>query len=61
MAMHTTHTLAGMAKALNRPAVVVSGLQTRFELPALESAAYPVRRPGEDYSRGTARPASLFP
>ena len=34
--MHTGHTLAEMAKALNRPAVVMSGLQNRFELPALE-------------------------
>jgi len=39
--MHTTHTLAEMAKALNRPAVVVSGLQSRFELPAFEGSGYP--------------------
>ena len=38
--MHTTRTLAEMAKALNRPAVVVSGLQNRFELPAFEGAGY---------------------
>jgi hypothetical protein len=36
----TAHTLAEMAKALNRPAVVVSGLQNRFELPAFEGAGY---------------------
>jgi hypothetical protein len=36
----TVHTLAEMAKALNRPAIVVSGLQDRFELPALEAAGY---------------------
>jgi hypothetical protein len=38
--MHTPHTLAEMAQALNRPAVVVSGLQNRFELPAFEAAGY---------------------
>jgi hypothetical protein len=38
--MHTTHTLAEMAKALNRPAVVVSGFQNRFELPACDGAGY---------------------
>lgn len=38
--MHTTHTLAEMVKALNRPAVLVSGLQNRFELPTFEGAAY---------------------
>jgi hypothetical protein len=38
--MHTVHTLAEMAKALNRPAVVVSGLQDRFELPAFEATGY---------------------
>jgi hypothetical protein len=36
----TTHTLAEMAKALNRPAVVVSGLQNRFGPPAVEGAGY---------------------
>jgi hypothetical protein len=40
-AMSTTaHTLAEMAKALNQPAVAVSGLQNRFELPAFEGAGY---------------------
>ena len=34
------HTLGDMAKALNRPAVVLSGLQNRFELPAFEGAGY---------------------
>ena len=34
------HTLGDMAKALNRPAVYLSGLQARFELPLLEGAAY---------------------
>lgn len=34
------HTLGDMAKTLNRPAVYLSGLQTRFELPAFEGAAY---------------------
>jgi hypothetical protein len=29
-----------MAKALNRPAVMVSGFQNRFELPAFEGAGY---------------------
>jgi len=38
--MHTLHTLAEMAKALNRPAVVATGLQNRFELPAFEAAGY---------------------
>ena len=36
----TAHTLADMAKALNRPAVVISGLQNRFELPAADGAGY---------------------
>ena len=36
----TTHTLAEMATALNRPTVVVSGLQDRFELPAFEDTGY---------------------
>lgn len=39
--MHTVHTLAEMAKALNRPAVMVTGLQNRFELPTFEGASYP--------------------
>ena len=34
------HTLAEIAKALNRPAVVLSGLQSRFELPPLHGAGY---------------------
>lgn len=33
-------TLGEMAKALNRPAVYLSGLQRRLELPVLEGAAY---------------------
>lgn len=35
------HTLGEMAKLLNRPAMVLHGLQTRFKLPAFEGAAYP--------------------
>jgi hypothetical protein len=34
------HTFAGIARRLNRPAVVVSSLQNRFELPAFEGAGY---------------------
>ncbi len=34
------HTLADIAKALNRPAVVISALQARFELPAFDGAGY---------------------
>lgn len=34
------HTLADIAKALNRPAVVVSGIQGRFELPPAAAAGY---------------------
>lgn len=34
------HTLGDMAKALNRPAVYLHGLQARFELPAFERAGY---------------------
>ena len=34
------HTLADIAQRLNRPAVVISGLQNRFELPAFEGASY---------------------
>lgn len=34
------HTLGDMAKALNRPAVYLSGLQARFELPVLPGAGY---------------------
>jgi hypothetical protein len=37
----TMQTLADIAKALNRPAVMLSGLQNRFELPAAEGAGYP--------------------
>ena len=43
--MHTTHTRAQMAKALNRSAVVVSGLKNRFELPVFESAGYSEAHP----------------
>jgi hypothetical protein len=34
------HTLADIAKALNRPAVVLSGIQNRFDLPGFEEAGY---------------------
>lgn len=34
------HTLGDMTKALNRPAIYLHGLQTRFELPAFEGKAY---------------------
>jgi len=34
------HTLADMAKALNRPPVYLSGLQARFGLPVMEGAGY---------------------
>ena len=34
------HTLGDISKRLNRVAVYVSGLQARFELPALEGTAY---------------------
>ena len=34
------HTFADIARRLNRPAVVISGLQSRFELPALDGPAY---------------------
>ena len=34
------HTLGEMAKALNRPAVYLHGLQSRFELPVWEGAVY---------------------
>ena len=33
-------TFGAMAKALNRPPVVISGLQARFELPVLEGSHY---------------------
>src|SRR3974390_377510 len=33
-------TLAEIAKALNRPAVVISGLQARFELPGSDGTGY---------------------
>ncbi len=36
----TVHTLADLAKHLNRPAVVVSGFQTRFGLPVLQDSGY---------------------
>ena len=36
----TTHTLAAIAKALNRPAILISGLQNRFELPGADGAGY---------------------
>lgn len=32
--------LADLAKILNRPVVILSGLQSRYELPVLEGAAY---------------------
>lgn len=38
--MQHTQTLGDMAKTLNRPAVVISGIQNRFELPAFEGAGY---------------------
>jgi len=34
------HTLGDMTKALNRPAVYLRGLQTRFELPRLDGPRY---------------------
>lgn len=34
------HSLAEIAKALNRPVVYLSGLQSRFELPVLEGGGY---------------------
>ena len=34
------HTLAEMAQALHRPVIVVTGLQTRFGLPAMAVAGY---------------------
>jgi len=34
------HTFADIAKALNRPTVYLSGLQTRFELPVRDGAGY---------------------
>ncbi|MBI3879457.1 MAG: hypothetical protein HY301_05260 [Verrucomicrobia bacterium] len=34
------HTLGDLAKALNRPAVWVRGMQGRFELPVVEGAGY---------------------
>ena len=34
------HTFADLAKALNRSTVYLSGLQSRFELPVIEGAAY---------------------
>lgn len=38
--MQHTQTLGDMAKTLNRPAVIISGIQNRFELPAFEGAGY---------------------
>ena len=38
--MPAPHTLADIAQALNRPAVVTSGLQNRFELPPADGAGY---------------------
>ena len=34
------HSLGDVSKSLNQSAVYVSGLQARFELPEMESAAY---------------------
>lgn len=34
------HSLSDFARTLNRPTVVVSGVQTRFELPVFQGAAY---------------------
>ncbi len=39
--MSAKMTLGDMAKALNRPAIVLTHLQKQFELPVLEGAAYP--------------------
>jgi hypothetical protein len=36
----TPHTLADIAKRLNRSSVVISGFQNRIELPSLDGAAY---------------------
>jgi len=36
----TAHALADMSKALNRPTVVITSLQHRFELPSFGDAAY---------------------
>ncbi len=38
--MATVHNYAEIAKALNRPAVVVTGLQARFEVPVQEGIGY---------------------
>jgi len=38
--MPAAHTLAEITKALHRPAVVISGIQGRFELPAADGAGY---------------------
>ena len=35
------HTLGDMAKALNRSAVYLHGVQARFELPAMVGSGYP--------------------
>ena len=37
---YAARTLAEIAKVLNRPAVVISGLQARFELPGSDGAGY---------------------
>lgn len=34
------HTIANLAKALNRTTLVIQGLQNRFELPAIKGATY---------------------
>lgn len=34
------YTLGGLAKSLNRPVVLLTGLQARFELPVLEGSGY---------------------
>jgi len=36
----TTHTLADLAKALNRPVVVITSFQHRFELPSFGAVGY---------------------
>ena len=38
--MTSSFGIGDLAKALNRPAVVISGFQTRFKIPVLEGAAY---------------------
>jgi len=41
MADKKMHSLAELAKAINRPTIYISGLQSRFDLPAFRGAAYP--------------------